>query len=112
MWQNRAMASRRNREELGDSCGFCLRCGWGRRFMLGDAAAVPDTCPSCGGVVITSCGACGAPIESLMGVTCRACGEPLREAELFGIEIRRKPERVASAVDGRAPSGHNERQSL
>ena len=95
MWQNRAMASRRNREELGDSCGFCLRCGWGRRFMLADAGAVP-----------------GAPIESLMGVTCRACGEPLREAELFGIEIRRKPERVSAAVDGRASSGHNERQSL
>jgi hypothetical protein len=47
-----------------------------------------------------------------MGVTCRACGEPLREAELFGVEIRRKPERVAAAVDGRASSGHNERQSL
>ena len=62
--------------------------------------------------MLTSCAACGAPIESLMGVTCRACGEPLREPELFGIEIRRKPERVSAAVDGRAPSGHNERQSL
>jgi predicted amidophosphoribosyltransferase len=81
--------------------------------MFADVGDVPNTCPSCGGAVITSCAACGAPIESLMGVTCRACGEPLREAELFGVEIRRKPERVApAAVDGRAPSIHNERQSL
>jgi hypothetical protein len=107
------MASRRNREELGDSCGFCLQCGWGRRFMFADMAGMPETCPSCGGPVVTTCGACGAPIESLMGVTCRACGEPLREPELFGVEIRRKPERVASsAVDSRASSDHNERQSL
>jgi predicted amidophosphoribosyltransferase len=81
--------------------------------MFGDAAGMPETCPSCGGPVVTACGACGAPIESLMGVTCRACGEPLREPELFGVEIRRKPERVASgAVDSRASSDHNERQSL
>ena len=79
--------------------------------MFADVADVPDTCPNCGGVVLTSCSACGAPIESLMGVTCRACGKPLREPELFGVEIRRKPERVA-AVDGQASSGHNERQSL
>lgn len=81
--------------------------------MFGDAAGMPETCPSCGGPVVTACGACGAPIESLMGVTCRACGEPLRDPELFGVEIRRKPERVSTgAVDSRASSDHNERQSL
>jgi hypothetical protein len=37
-----------------------------------------------------------------MGIACRQCGEPLRDAELFGVEIRRKPEKVAvdtAAVD-------------
>ena len=30
----------RNRE-LGDCCGFCLRCGWGRRFMAGAGGDLP-----------------------------------------------------------------------
>jgi predicted amidophosphoribosyltransferase len=106
------MASRRNKE-LGDSCGFCLRCGWGRRFMLGAAADVPAQCPDCGGEVRTACPACGAPIESLMGTGCRECGEQLREPVLFGVEIRRKPEKGAAAVvDGPACARDNERQSL
>jgi predicted amidophosphoribosyltransferase len=102
------MGSRRNREELGDSCGFCLRCGWGRRFMTGEAAMVPSTCPDCGGEVITACPACGEPIVSLMGVSCRACGEPLRDPVLFGVEIRRKGERVTVAVDAPPPASDNE----
>lgn len=91
----------RNRE-LGDRCAFCLTCGWGRRFMTGGEAAIPAACPDCGGQVLSSCHACGAPIVSLMGITCRECGQPLREPELFGVEIRRKPEKVAAdtvAVD-------------
>jgi hypothetical protein len=107
------VASRRNREELGDRVGFCLGCGWGRRFMTGSEATLPDTCPDCGGAVVSKCSACGAPIESLMGIACRACGEPLREAELFGVEIRRKPERRhAVAVDAGPSASDNERQSL
>ena len=51
---------------------------------------------------MSACPGCGAPIVSLMGITCRECGHALREPTLFGVEIRRKPERVASdtgAVD-------------
>jgi predicted amidophosphoribosyltransferase len=91
----------RNRE-LGDRCGFCLGCGWGRRFMGGAEETMPSVCPDCGGRVLSACPACDAPIVSLMGITCRECGEPLRAPELFGVEIRRKPEKVAGdngAVD-------------
>jgi hypothetical protein len=83
----------RNRE-LGDRCAFCLGCGWGRRFMGDAEPSVPEVCPDCGGRVLSACPSCGAPIVSLMGISCRQCGEPLRDAELFGVEIRRKPEKV------------------
>ncbi len=79
--------------ELGDCCGFCLACGWGRRFMVGNAASLPEVCPDCGGKVITACPGCGEPIASLMALTCRSCGQELRPPVLFGGEIRRKPER-------------------
>jgi hypothetical protein len=94
--------------ELGDCCGFCLRCGWGRRYMSGGAASVPERCPDCGGEVLTACRACGAPIRSLMALTCRECGAELRPPELFGVEIRRKPER-RRPVDAAAASRDNER---
>ena len=77
--------------ELGDCCGFCLQCGWGRRFMAGGAAAVPSECPDCGGVVITD------PPQVVPDVghalTCAGCRAELRPASLFGTDIRRKPER-------------------
>ena len=107
------MAYDRNRE-LGDRCAFCLGCGWGRRFMGEDASAIPQWCPDCGGRVLSACPACQAPIVSLMGIACRECGEPLREPELFGVEIRRKPEKApirAAAVDGGAASDDNESRS-
>ena len=94
------MAYDRNRE-LGDRCAFCLGCGWGRRFMTGGAGSIPETCPDCGGRVITACPQCGEPIGSLMALTCRACGEQLRPGELFGTAIRRKPERHAVVDAGR-----------
>jgi hypothetical protein len=97
--------------ELGDCCGFCLGCGWGRRFMTGSAAALPETCPDCGGRVITACPDCGEPIGSLMALTCRSCGAELRPAELFGTAIRRKPERHA-AVDARPKGRDNESSTL
>src|SRR2546421_12446756 len=103
----------RNRE-LGDRCAFCLGCGWGRRFMGGAEQAVPEVCPDCGGRVLSACPACDAPIVSLMGITCRQCGEPLRDAELFGVEIRRKPEKVAGdtlLVDAQGVPGDNVNRS-
>jgi hypothetical protein len=63
--------------------------------MAGEAATVPAECPDCGGAVITACPACGEAIASLMAITCAGCGQPLRARELFGVEIRRKPERHA-----------------
>jgi DNA-directed RNA polymerase subunit RPC12/RpoP len=103
----------RNRE-LGDRCGFCLQCGWGRRFMGENEATMPSRCPDCGGEVLTACRECGAPIVSLMGIGCRECGAPLREPELFGVEIRRKPEKGAArhlVVDAGAVRGDNEKRS-
>jgi predicted amidophosphoribosyltransferase len=80
--------------------------------MTGSEASVPERCPACGGEVITECHACGEPIESLMGITCRRCGEQLREPVLFGVEIRRKPEpRRPVAVDAPANNVDNESQS-
>jgi len=75
-----AMEHDRSRE-LGDCCGFCLRCGWGRRFMTGDPSSVPDTCPD--------------------------CGARLRPDLLFGETIRRKPERHRR-VDSRRAARDNE----
>jgi hypothetical protein len=104
----------RNRE-LGDRCGFCLTCGWGRRFMAGAERELPERCPDCGGEVVSACPACGEPIVSLMGISCRACGHALREPTLFGVEIRRKPEKVpaeADAVDARPVPRDNVSRSL
>jgi hypothetical protein len=103
------------RRELGDCCGFCRSCGWGRRFMAGDAAELPERCPDCGGEVLSSCPSCGASIASLMAITCGACAEPLRADTLFGVLIRRKPERHAARpvdcagalVDAQAAVGDN-----
>jgi predicted RNA-binding Zn-ribbon protein involved in translation (DUF1610 family) len=81
--------------ELGDACAFCTGCGWGRRYMLPDASGVPAVCPDCGGAVLAACLSCGAPIHSLMALTCAGCGQVLRDDELFGRPIRRKPERHA-----------------
>jgi hypothetical protein len=106
--ENERVASSYDRSrELGDCCGFCLRCGWGRRFMAGGAAAVPAECPDCGGAVITACPECGESIASLMALTCRACGAELRGPQAFGGDIRRKPERH-KRVDAGASSRDNE----
>ena len=42
--------------------------------------------------LVVECPACAETIESVMQVDCRACGTPLRPAELFGTTIRRKAE--------------------
>ncbi|HEU0194634.1 MAG TPA: hypothetical protein VFQ71_10575, partial [Gaiellales bacterium] len=59
------------------------------------------------GTVITACPDCGEPIASLMALTCRGCGRQLRPSELFGVEIRRKPERHRR-LDAAARAGDNE----
>jgi hypothetical protein len=104
---NHGVASYDRSRELGDCCGFCLRCGWGRRFMTGASASVPAECPDCGGTVITACPECGESISSLMALTCRACGAELRGSQAFGGDIRRKPERH-KRVDAGARRRDNE----
>jgi hypothetical protein len=108
--KNRGVATYDRSRELGDCCGFCVRCGWGRRFMAGGAAAVPAECPDCGGRVLTACPACGESIASLMALTCRACGAELRPPDAFGGPIRRKPERHRR-VDAPRPGDDNERSA-
>jgi predicted amidophosphoribosyltransferase len=89
------------KDELGNRAAFCAGCGWGRRFLGGIPAELPETCPDCGQPVLAECPACAEGITSLMQITCSACGEALRDAELFGRPIRRKPERHAGV--GAAP---------
>jgi predicted amidophosphoribosyltransferase len=82
--------------------------------MGGNEVTLPATCPDCGGEVLSACRACGAPIVSLMGIGCRECGAPLRDPELFGVEIRRKPEKGAArqlVVDGPASGDDNVKRS-
>jgi predicted amidophosphoribosyltransferase len=87
--------------------------------MLGTAASLPEACPDCGGRVITSCPDCGEAIASMMAITCSGCGRALRDRELFGVEIRRKPERHAARttacgtpLDDDHPLGTNVTPSL
>jgi hypothetical protein len=86
------MADPRRKRILGDAIVLCPRCGHARRYLLGESAVEEPACPDCGGELLHACPACDAPIESAMQVDCRACGAPLREGELFGRPIRRKPE--------------------
>ena len=99
----RSMLARK--DELGNRAAFCAGCGWGRRFLAGVPVDLPDSCPDCGQPVIAACPSCGEGITSLMQITCSGCGEELRDAELFGRPIRRKPERHAGIADAPACAG-------
>ncbi len=80
------------RKVLGDWVAFCATCGAAWRWFEEFEAAVPDTCPQCGGEVLRRCRSCGAPFSSLAVVDCEECGRAVRPNELFGAPIRR-PER-------------------
>jgi ribosomal protein S27E len=77
------------RNVLGHWCAFCLNCGAARRWFEDSEADVPDSCPSCAGVMLRRCPACSAPFSSMFAVACEECGEQLREPELLGMPIRR-----------------------
>jgi predicted RNA-binding Zn-ribbon protein involved in translation (DUF1610 family) len=87
--------SRRNwiqeerRKTLGDWVAFCLRCGHTLRYFPEEEAGLPATCPQCGGEVRHRCPGCDAAIASAFAVECEECGATVREAELFGVRIRR-----------------------
>jgi hypothetical protein len=88
---------------LGDRCAICPRCGYGRRYLIGITAPGDEPCPDCGAQLVVECPACAETIESVMQVECRACGTPLRPAELFGTTIRRKAEPPSTPI---APDGN------
>ncbi len=76
------------RNVLGHWCAVCLGCGAARRWFEDFEDQVPDECPSCGGVMLRRCPACGAPFSSTFAVDCERCGVQLREPELHGMRIR------------------------
>jgi hypothetical protein len=80
------MPDDRKNRILGDRTVVCPRCGFARRYLIGTTAVDDDTCPDCGTPFVKEC---------------RACGAPLRDPELFGVPIRRKPEpkRAAPVFD-------------
>ena len=96
-----AMPDDRKNRILGDATVVCPRCGFARRYLVGTSTVDDEACPDCGTPLVKECRACGEPLESAMQVDCRACGAPLRDAELFGVPIRRKPEpkRAAPVFD-------------
>jgi predicted nucleic acid-binding Zn ribbon protein len=81
------------RKVLGDWTALCLRCGGARRWFEEFEAEIPTECPACGGEMIHRCPSCSAPFSSTFAVDCEECGGPLRDAELFGVPIRKAEKR-------------------
>jgi predicted nucleic acid-binding Zn ribbon protein len=77
------------RKVLGDWAAFCLACGGAHRWFEEFEAELPAACPTCGGELLHRCPACNAPFSSAFAVECEECQAPLRNAELFGVKIRR-----------------------
>jgi ribosomal protein S27E len=78
------------RKVLGDWVAFCLGCGHSQRWFEQFEEQVPDACPQCQGPMLRRCPSCSAPFSSMFAVDCEACGERLRDPELFGTKIRRR----------------------
>jgi ribosomal protein S27E len=77
------------RRTLGDWVALCPSCGHGQRYFAASEAELPAVCPTCGAHLLARCPRCGARIASMFAVACEDCAEPLREAEGFGVPIRR-----------------------
>jgi len=77
------------RKVLGDWAAFCVSCGGAQRWFEQFEAELPAACPACGGELLHRCPTCNAPFSSAFAVECEECGKPLRDAELFGVKIRR-----------------------
>jgi hypothetical protein len=77
------------RNVLGHWTSVCLGCGAARRWFEEFEADLPAACAVCGGEMLHRCKACGAPFSSTFAVDCEECGAPLRDAELFGVPIRK-----------------------
>jgi predicted nucleic acid-binding Zn ribbon protein len=79
------------RKVLGDWVAFCAKCGAAQRWFEEFEDEVARECPQCGGEMLRRCPSCDAPFSSVFAVVCEECSAPLRENELFGSKIRRRP---------------------
>ncbi len=77
------------RKTLGDWVAFCLACGHAQRYFDESEGEVPERCPACRGEMRRRCPACGSRFSSVFAVECEGCGAPLRDAEQFGVPIRK-----------------------
>jgi ribosomal protein S27E len=77
------------RRTLGDWVALCPSCGHGQRYFEASEAELPTDCPTCGAQLVARCRRCGARIASMFAVACEVCGEQLRDADGFGVSIRR-----------------------
>ena len=68
---------------------LCPSCGHGQRYFEDGEDELLVACPTCGSRLVARCPACAARIASMFAVACEGCGQPLREAERFGVPIRR-----------------------
>lgn len=91
MARKRTWLQEERRKILGDWVGICPACGHAQRYFEGDEAALPASCPACGGPFLSRCPACAARIPSVFAVDCEDCGAALREPTGFGVPIRRRP---------------------
>jgi len=78
------------RKVLGDWVAFCVACGHSQRWFEQFEAEVTEECPQCSGQMLRRCPSCSAAFSSMFVVDCESCGEPLRAAQLFGTNIRRR----------------------
>jgi predicted nucleic acid-binding Zn ribbon protein len=77
------------RKTLGDWVAFCLDCGYAQRYFDDWEHELPNECPACAGAMRFRCPECNARFSSVFAVECEACGKPLRQKQLFGIDIRK-----------------------
>src|SRR2546423_5495252 len=71
------------RKVLGDWVAVCLGCGAGRRWFEQYENEMPDTCATCGGVLLRRCPTCNAPFSSVGAVDFEDFGGQLRPRTVF-----------------------------
>ena len=78
------------RKTLGDWVAVCLGCGFAQRYFDEWEHELPGGCPDCGAEMRARCPECDARFSSAFAVECEVCAAPLRSAEQFGVQIRRR----------------------
>jgi predicted nucleic acid-binding Zn-ribbon protein len=75
---------------LGDWVAVCLECGHAQRYFEESETQLAESCPACGGELLSHCPTCGARFSSAFAVECEVCDGDLRPRELFGTPIRKQ----------------------